>query len=62
MSAQIVTRWFRDVGEGREFNHISLGFNPDHDEPAWVSEEQRKSWRNSIWVPERAVLRDGVLT
>lgn len=61
MTSMVVTKWFRDVGDGPQFNHISNGYNPDHETPAWVSEEQRKAWVNSIWAPERGELKDGVL-
>lgn len=57
----LITKWYRDIGEGLEFNHISVGYHPDHDEPAYVSEEQRRMWKGGIWVAERAVLRDGVV-
>jgi hypothetical protein len=57
----IVTKWYRDIGDGMEFNHISTGFNPDHDEPAWVTDMQRRMWLNSLWAPQEAELVDGVL-
>lgn len=58
----IVTKWYRDTGDGLEFNHISNGFNPDHETPAWVSEDQRKTWTNQLWAPKQGKLEDGVLT
>lgn len=58
-TAMIVTCWYRDVGDGPKFNHMSNGYHEDHDEPAYVTEEQRKAWENCIWIPRRAELIDG---
>lgn len=57
MSIRIMTAWYRDG----EFNHVSFGFHPDHLEPAYVSDEQRKAWLNQAWRAKPATLRNGVL-
>ena len=57
-SPVIVTAGYRKSGEVPQFNHFSLGFRPDHDETALVSDEQAKAWCDSIWIPKRAILRD----
>lgn len=55
----LITQWFRDVGDGPEFNHISNGYHPSHEEPAYVTERQRREWRGSIWAPRPAWLVNG---
>lgn len=54
---QIVTAWYRDG----EFNHMSVGFSPDHGDPAYVTEEQKMAWTNQAWTPKKAILQDGIL-
>ena len=61
MSEFLVTCWYRDLGNGFEFNHISSGFNPGHDEPPYVTEQQGKNWCDGLWLPKKAVIRDGVV-
>lgn len=58
MNEQIVTAWYKDG----EYNHLSIGFHPDHYEPAYMSEGQRKAWLNAAWTPREAILSHGVLT
>lgn len=58
----LVTRWFRDVGDGMKFNHISSGYNQDHDEPAYVTEAQKRAWSGSIWSGLRAYLVNNEVT
>lgn len=55
----IVTLWWRQNEDSFEFNHLSLGYHPDHEEPAYVSEAQRRAWSRSIWAPEQAELVNG---
>lgn len=56
----IVTLWSRDVdGNGQQFNHLSHGFHPEHDAPAYVSEAQRIAWKDGIWCGKRAELVNG---
>lgn len=61
MAHQIVTAWFRDVGQGLKFNHISDGFEPEKtDAPEPKVAEQRKIWRNGVWLGLEAHLTDDV--
>jgi hypothetical protein len=58
---QKVTVWYRDIGKGLVFNHISDGYDIAQIVPVPVNEHQRKAWKGSLWDPRRACLRNGVL-
>ena len=58
---QTVTAWYRDVGEGMKFNHISDGFDHENDDnPIPKTDEQRKAWRGGLWIGREAVLTDDI--
>jgi len=58
---QAVTAWFRDVGDGLKFNHISDGWDPDNDDqPPAKTEAQGKAWRGGIWIGREGLLTDDV--
>jgi hypothetical protein len=57
----VVTAWFRDVGDGLDFNHISDGWDPENDDtPEPKCPAQVKAWRGGIWLGRRAMLTDDV--
>ena len=57
----IVTAWYRDLGDGLQYNHYSVGFNELHEDPAYMFESQRIAWAGWIWVGKKSTLIDGVV-
>lgn len=55
----IVTCWYRLTPDGWKFNHVSDGFHPLHEEPAWMFESQERAWDGAYWLAKLAMLVNG---
>jgi len=51
-----ITCWYRVTDRDVQFNHISLGFDPDEVSPIAISKLQQKMWKRLKWEKFGATL------